>query len=124
MKRDMDLVRYILISAESAEDGLKLSDVEPYGCDAKTAAFHIEMMRAHGLIDAKVTYAFGGAPLYGEVSGLTWEGYEYLDAVRSNRVWEKAKSAVSKSIGEASLSVMKELCSSIALSIAKSSIEM
>lgn len=122
MKRDMDLVRRILIAAEAADGRVSLGEIESYGCDAATAAFHIELMKSHGLVEAKVHYAMGGEPVDGEVTRLTWDGCDYLDAIRSNRVWERAKSAVSDAVGDTSLSVMKETCTALALSMIKSSL--
>lgn len=109
MKRDLDLVRAILITAENADgpigDAVLLS-IEP---DAKKAAYHLELMQAHGLIRAAVRYdGLNRTPCMMELTSVTWEGYDYLDAIRSPKVWEKAKASMLGALGEVSLSLAKE----------------
>jgi hypothetical protein len=40
---------------------------------------------------------------------LTWEGQDYLDAVRSNTVWGKTKEAINKSAESATFDVVKAI---------------
>lgn len=114
MKRDLDLVRCILISVEKA-DG-PIGDVMLAKCceDISRLVFHIELMQAHGLLTASVERDAYGDPLSLEVGGLTWEGYDYLDAIRSPQVWNKAKDAISKAVGDTSLSIVKQTCTTVA----------
>lgn len=109
MKRDLDLVRAILITAENADGpigGDVLLSIEP---DAKKVAYHLELMQAHGLINVTVKYdGLNHAPYMLELRSVTWEGYDYLDAIRSTRVWGKAKASMMGAIGEVSLSLAKE----------------
>ena len=114
MKRDLDLVRCILISVEKA-DG-PIGDVMLAKCceDIGRLAFHIELMQAHGLLTASGERDAYGDPLSLEVGGLTWEGYDYLDAIRSPQVWNKAKDAISKAVGDTSLSIVKQTCTTVA----------
>ena len=56
MKRDLDLVRAILITAENSDEPIGddvLLSIEP---DAKKMAYHLELMQAHGLINVTVKY--------------------------------------------------------------------
>lgn len=109
MKRDLDLVRAILITAENADGpigGDVLLSIEP---DAKKVAYHLELMQAHGLINVAVKYdGLNHVPYMLELRSVTWEGYDYLDAIRSTRVWDKAKASMMGAIGEVSLSLAKE----------------
>lgn len=109
MKRDLDLVRAILITAENADGpigGDVLLSIEP---DAKKVAYHLELMQAHGLINVAVKYdGLNHVPYMLELRSVTWEGYDYLDAIRSARVWDKAKASMMGAIGEVSLSLAKE----------------
>lgn len=50
---------------------------------------------------------------------MTWEGYDYLDAIRSPQVWNKAKEAISMAVGDTSLSVVKQTCSMVAMGLIK-----
>lgn len=115
MKRDLDLVRAMLITAENSDGPVgeaELLSVEP---DARKVAYHLELMEAHGLIRASVRYdGFNRTPLSMELSSATWDGYDYLDAMRSTRVWDKAKASMTGAIGEVSLPLAKETCLMVA----------
>lgn len=122
MKRDMDLVRLILLEVEKAEG---YTDIERMSCERYPLAvigYHVELLAAHGLIDAKVEHAWGGEATGGTIKALTWSGCDYLDTVRSERVWFKAKKAVSESVGDTSLSVIKDTCSALALATIKANL--
>ena len=113
MKRDMDLVRNLLLATERADCAIDAMDLyDEYSNDQ--VAFHVEMMTAHGLIDARCKYSHEGSPLIVKINGLTWEGYDYLDAIRSDSVWQRSKAAIKEAVGDAPLSVIKEVCSELA----------
>lgn len=109
MKRDLDLVRAILITAENSDEPIGediLLSIEP---DAKKMAYHLELMQAHGLINVTVKYdGLNKTPYMLKLHSVTWEGYDYLDAIRSARVWDEAKASMMGAIGEVSLSLAKE----------------
>lgn len=120
MKRDMDLVRCILITVEKA-DG-EVGDAQLLDCaegSMERLAFHVELLQSHGLLDADVFCDGMGDPMSLSVSGLTWDGYDYLDAIRSPKVWNGAKDAISKAVGDTSLSVVKDVCVAFATALVK-----
>ena len=123
MKRDLDIVRSVLLTAEAADRPVDESAL--LGCcgDMRRLAFHVELMHGRGLVDAAVSYdGFGEQPLSVEVRSVTWEGYDYLDAIRSPKVWARAKAVISEAVGDTSLSVVKEVCTMIAIGMAKASL--
>ncbi len=73
----MDLVREILLATERGETYFK-------GGDEKEVEAHIKMLESGGLI-----YGFGR-----NLWGMTWDGYNLLDAMRDESLWKKAKSAL------------------------------
>ena len=112
MKRDLDLVRDILRYVERSEGGgVDLSGMD---ADIHNLAFHAELMAARGLIECSVTRDAFGEPLDVEGNCITWEGYDYLDTIRSPKVWKRAKEVISSTVGDTSLSVVKEACKMIA----------
>ncbi len=120
MKRDLDIVRGLLIAAERADAELDVLAACDGAIDPKLTAFHVELMREHGLVDAEVSYdGLLHEPTCVTISRITWRGYDYLDAIRSSKVWKKAKDAISKAVGDTSLSVVKETCDLLALSMVK-----
>lgn len=122
MKREMDLVRLILISAENAEKEFNALSLVDTDITAEKVCFHVELLEQAGLLTAKTTRAYGGTPVLITVNGLTWSGYDYLDAIRSDTVWQKAKTAIRETVKDAPLSVIKEVCISISTSLIKSNL--
>lgn len=116
MKRDMDLVRGILLLAEGAEGPVdKGAITSAFGCTDEQAVFHVELMASHGLVDARVRrVTSGAAAAVVSVSGLTWDGFDYLDAIRSADVWTRAKGAIAEAVGDAPLAVIKSVCTALA----------
>lgn len=119
MRRDMELVRWILRAAEDADGDLSGGAIVEHGCAPAKMVHHVELMRAHGLIDASVTRTTGPGRAAVVVRGLTWDGYDYLDAIRSDDVWARAKAAIADTVGDASLSVIRSVCESLAASMVR-----
>ena len=96
MKRDMDLVRKILLKIEEEYISTAIYDLSIDGYDMETVAYHCKILHEAGLVsdygaqygDDEI-YAFG-------VGSLTWEGNEYLDKVRDDSIWNKTKEAITK----------------------------
>ena len=89
MKRDMDLVREILIAVE--EGNVNLDNI---GYDRDRINLHVELMKENGLVDAVITPSYDGAEhgiLKCWVKRLTWEGHDFLDEARDKSIWEQAK---------------------------------
>jgi hypothetical protein len=113
MKRDMDLIRNILLLAEDAQDTVGIDDLIVLNDNRKTIGFHVELMVAHGLVSGNVEYSGTGSCVVADVNNLTWDGYDYLDSIRSPKVWKRAKQAISETVGDTSLSVIKQVCCTI-----------
>ncbi|MCL4555229.1 MAG: DUF2513 domain-containing protein [Actinobacteria bacterium] len=107
MKRDMDFVRKVLMTVEASDDSVfdasKLVDGEH---NVAFVLHHIELLRDAGYIEAAVSYykSGGGQAL---VKRITWEGYEYLDVVRNDTVWNRTKSWVANTVGSTSFELFK-----------------
>lgn len=109
MKRDMDLVRRILVETECASAPLDISAfLDEEHATVEDVAYHVELMQHHGLIDASIQRNMGGSVAYGKVIALTWDGCDYLDAIRDDRVWAKSKDAIRKAVGSTTMGLMKE----------------
>lgn len=96
MKRDMDLVREILLQIEKQYISTTIYDLEIQGYDMPTVAYHCKILYDAGLIsDYKAQYADGDI-YYFEVGALTWEGNDYLDKIRDNSIWRKTKDTITQ----------------------------
>jgi hypothetical protein len=105
MKRDMDLVRTILIELiEQPSDGV-LSELHVEGHSDDEVSYHVRIMHERGLVEAEDTSHFEAKcwiPTH-----VTWEGQEFLASVRDETIWTKAKSIVSKNTGALTFEALK-----------------
>lgn len=124
MKRDMDLVRRILLDVESAPREVSLGDFDYEGKAENEVGYHIELLVHHGLIDASVKKDWGGDYILATVNGLTWDGYDYLDAIRDTKVWTKTKKVIKETVGSTTMAIIKETASAIARQTILSSLGM
>lgn len=123
MKRDMGLVRSVLLQVEAAEEPLELGMISHVGHSDAELAYHIELMRERGLIDADIERAWGGTVVGCTVAALTWDGQDFLDAIRSERVWAKACDLVRKSVGTTTFEVFKTVACKVAVDMACSAMQ-
>jgi Hypothetical protein (DUF2513) len=93
MKRDLDLVRQLMLQIEALPASppvqYRMSEIE----DPVLLA-HLEMLIEAGLVNGKITRSHGVRGDVISVSGLTWQGHEWVEMVRSQSLWNEVKSAV------------------------------
>lgn len=97
MKRDMDLVRNILFELEKLEHDGRWVDLKIVGVAELTMTEHIRLMAEADLIDAIDLSSMSG-PNW-KPKRITWHGHEFLDLIRSQTIWEKAKTIVKEKTG-------------------------
>ena len=115
MERNWDKIREILIKLEEmpAEKGnLRLGDFP--SDEAYEYSYNIELLMEAGLIHGDMSKTLGKHAGDFMAIRLTWEGHEFLDAIRSDNVWEKTKSSFVKG----GLSMTFELVKTVATDIA------
>ena len=96
MKKDMDLVREILIEIEKQYVSTAIYNLKIEGYDVSTIAYHCKLLYEAGLISSyNVSYTSNEIYSF-SVGSLTWEGNDYLDKVRDNSVWTKTKDAIAQ----------------------------
>ena len=112
MKRDMDLIRRILLHVEE-HDNLEI-EVEDF--DKNTISYHVRLLIEAGLMHGVAMTALDGTIILQDCGHtcLTWEGHEFLDAARQDTLWDKAKDKVGKTLGTISFSLLTELLMQLA----------
>jgi len=103
MKRDMDMVRELLLRIEElhlpAGTAAFLSVTEEPlalpGDDRDSIAYHMRLLMDAGFIDSTKTQ---GADSFG-LRGLSWRGHEFLDTIRDPEIWRQTKEAATKAGG-------------------------
>ncbi len=109
MKRDMDLIRKLVLAIESCSDGWPKEDLKIDGYTADQIGYHAFLLVDAGLASgADVTSSGSSGPEY-LLSHLTWAGHDFADACRDETIWRKAKATVRDKVGTVTFDVMKEL---------------
>lgn len=118
MKRDMDLVRNLLLFFESRQEHtlmyFDLSGIDGYEPD--TIAHHVTIMTEAGLL-TPFTLTTDDSPIGPQTVSthpnligysLSWQGHEFLDAARQDNRWESAK-RLAKTVGGVGFEVLKDI---------------
>jgi len=110
MKRDMDLIRKILIQLESYSTNDDIRPIELEGYSHEQIAYHVYLLKDANLILATILFDGGSvAPKDYSIFGLTWAGHDFLDACRDEGRWNKAKQMAAKLGSGVTFDVMKTL---------------
>lgn len=112
MRRDLDLIRKMVLAIEDAPSGFA-PPLAVEGYTAEQIGYH-----AHLLIEAG--YAQGASMTHMEspspealIRSLTWAGHEFAAAARDDTRWRKAMGVVKDKSGSVTLDVLKELLASL-----------
>lgn len=118
MKLDHDCIREILIWVE---DNVQLGhprytddliDALKDNWGQNEVIYCVAQLDEAGLLD-------GGAIIQGpsisinSINKLTWNGHEYLDNIRDDKVWKKTKDTVFSKVGSASLSIFSSVAAKV-----------
>ncbi|HEX4159226.1 MAG TPA: DUF2513 domain-containing protein [Rhizomicrobium sp.] len=101
MKRDMDLVREILLGLEKTSlqpgeflvfgaDDASMID----GYDADECIYNLRLAIGAGLVQSSNDHGVAVV-----VNGLTWEGHDFLDQIRDPEIWRITKEGAKKAGG-------------------------
>lgn len=102
MKRDNDYLRELLFEFESKSD--YLIHAHPSLCDTeadKKWLHHIRLLDDYGYL----------SEINEGVYRLTAYGYDFIDSIRDDGVWEKTKKAVAETGGNATVELIKSIAS-------------
>ena len=105
MRRNMELVRELLLRVEADEDfgalASKYSQEEIVG--------HVEILLDAKLLEGKVYHDLSGGPGSAYIQRLTWAGHEFLDNARNDTVWNKVTATIKNAATTASFEVLVEM---------------
>jgi Hypothetical protein (DUF2513) len=110
MKRDMDLVREILLKIEDLPSYEEPVDIEIERYSEENIQFHLKQLQEANLIEVPdIGLSTSWAKVNIMPTRLTWQGSEFLDSIRNENVWKKTKEFIAKNGGGFVLSVVKDL---------------
>lgn len=106
MKRDMDIIRKMAFAIEALQPGEKLTTLGTL--DADTFNVHALWMHQANLVQARLYTDQRDVLTGANLIRLTWEGCEFLDSVRSDTLWLKAKACVLIPTASITFGVLKD----------------
>ncbi len=92
MKRDIDLVRLILLEVEKADGYLEPVEVKLPDYSTEQINYHIMLLDEAGYLVAFSEEADNLVKYY--PTHLTWEGHEFVDLARDHPAWKKLKNVI------------------------------
>jgi hypothetical protein len=91
MKRDMDIIRLLLLEQEAGATPPELNQYED-----QLVVYNVALMIDAGLIEGKVTDDESGTPVSAVITRMTWAGHDFLDAARDPSIWQAARERILK----------------------------
>lgn len=108
MKRDLDLLRGLLLEIEKGPEASSASSgwdrFTESGYDLPTIHYHVQLLNDAGLIVADELVPGQWWP-----ERMTWAGHEFLDAARDDELWREALARVEAGTGSAPFEVVHKL---------------
>lgn len=118
MKRNWEIIREILTKLEdlpNTDSALELNYFPKE--NAFEYSYHMELLIEAGLVEGRMSRALGGGPTHFFAQRLTWSGHEFLDAIRSETVWNKTKNAFSSRGIDMTFDLVKSVAADISVAL-------
>lgn len=113
MKRDLDLVRKLVLAAEDVSTGYVQNEIKIPGYSNDQIGYHAYLLVDAGLANGlDVTTLADTSPIW-RILHLTSAGHDFADAARDESTWRKATGIAKEKAGGISLDVLKELLTSV-----------
>lgn len=113
MKRDMELIRKLILLLEDNPHMTAPSQIHIEGYTRQQIAYHKYLLVDAGLaVGQDVTHLGSVGPDY-KLSYLTWAGHDFADACRDQKTWEEATKIVKEKAGSVTFEVLKQLLVSL-----------
>src|SRR5207245_11663571 len=103
MKRDMNLIRLLLMRLEGEQE----VDLDAYSENERI--YHSALLIEANLVDGVIRKDAEGYPSGVASIRLTWKGHDFLDAARNESVWKKATGKVRSKGLSLTFDLLKEL---------------
>lgn len=123
MERNWDIIREILIKLEELNPKVGTIQLSDFPADkAYEYSYHVELLVESGLIHGQMSKTIGSHAHDFFASRLTWNGHEFLDAIRSDSVWNKTKTSFVKGGLSMTFDLIKGVATDVAAVLLKSTI--
>jgi len=122
MKREMDLVRELLLHFEGKSEapGVHAADVRIDGYTEAQVVLHLNVMAEAGLLVCEPIRSSTNPEriIRTFVFDLSWRGHEYLDTIRDPKIWKSTKATLGR-VGNWSFGLAVDVAKALAISEAR-----
>ena len=116
VKRNMDLIRILLLKIDENPEfngsrtyyGFPNADLGNNDYSQNEIAYHLNLLIEAGLIDGEADPI--NPPAFRR---LTWAGHDFVDSVRNETVWKKAKDIIISKGGSFTMKILSEIISGL-----------
>ncbi|MEH0802432.1 DUF2513 domain-containing protein [Vibrio alginolyticus] len=115
MKRNMTLIRRLLLSIEKHPDRISGFNFENY--KPEDINYHVALLIDAGLLEGDYVRSHSSssmAPARFVITSMTWAGHEFLDNLRQEDVWNVIKTKFKDDSVETVIAVAKDLAANFA----------
>ena len=110
MKRNLDLIRHILLVTENSN--VSRLDIGKYVANEYSLSevrYHVLLLEDSGYLQVKeISPCKGVHPEY-VVERLTSKGHDFLDTIRNDDIFDKTKNKLASTIGVTTLEIVKDV---------------
>ena len=107
MTRDMDLIREILLLAQSRPAGEALRDFTSIKASEEEVVEYVQLLMDAKLVEAHVNrYQGGGSAI---IIRLTFSGHDFIDQAANENLWSRVKKLAAKAGIPLTVEIAKEL---------------
>lgn len=122
MKLNHNCVRDLMLFIEdNLEYGYRLyvNELNLGDYNQQTIVYSADKLYEAGYINALIKTTIGSDLPQIEVKSITWEGHQFLDNIRDNKVWENTKNILSK-FSSVSIGIISNVASQVISNLIKS----
>lgn len=114
MKRDIELVRKILLLINEHDHGYFSEIPHIAGYSEEQIGYHCFLLAEAGLIDASDISSDDSLSPTAIPTRLTWEGHEFVENSMNDGVWNQTKGVVEK-VGHVAFSVWAQILTQVVM---------
>jgi hypothetical protein len=114
MKRDLDLIRHILLTVESSSEiPVPIDKIATSKYTIEEIAYNIVLLNDAGYVVLKNNPALSNPFEKFYIERMTMSGCDYLDNVRDPEIWAKTKQTISGVVKSAGLDLVKRIAAGL-----------
>ena len=115
MKREMDLIRDILLEIQASTGKVEMSIPDEPGMEDQWAKLHqVKLLIKGGYLEGVAHCDPQGRCFAATVMDLTWQGHDLVDNIATETVWAKTKEALKDFGGSVSADLLKTVSTTVA----------